>query len=111
MNPISSWMQSDWFLALGWTFVHSIWQIAVIGLALFVALRFIPGRQAQLRYTLATLALWLVVVSALSTFILMLPARTGIWEVTTDQLMLVTAVETTSTLGGIRQWLEMRIPF
>ena len=34
MNLNLTWMESEWAQALGWTFVHSIWQIALIGLAL-----------------------------------------------------------------------------
>ena len=62
MNLINSWMQSDGMKALGWTFVHSLWQIALIGLLLFIILRLIPGRSAHVRYTISTFSLWLIVV-------------------------------------------------
>ena len=57
MNLISQWMQSDWSKALGWTFVHSLWQIAAIGLLLYIILRLIPGRSAHVRYTISTMAI------------------------------------------------------
>ena len=82
MNLTTSWMQSEWTKALGWTFVHSLWQIALIGLLLFVVLRLIPGRSAHTRYTISTLALWLIVVMALGTFIIMLPDARNMTEIT-----------------------------
>jgi bla regulator protein blaR1 len=81
MNQIPSLFQSEWMKALGWTFVHSLWQIALIGLLLFIILRLIPGRSAHMRYTISTLALWLILVMALATFIVMLPDTRVLTEV------------------------------
>src|SRR3990170_5276773 len=81
MNFINQWMQSDWLKALGWTFVHSLWQIAVVGLLLFIILRLIPGRSAHMRYTIATLALWMIVIMGLSTFLIMLPNEESVTAV------------------------------
>ena len=71
MNLINSWMQSDGMKALGWTFVHSLWQIALIGFLLFIILRLIPGRSANTRYTIASISLWLIVAIASITFMVM----------------------------------------
>src|SRR5688500_10720143 len=109
MNFLNEWMQSDWVRALGWTFVHSLWQIAVIGLALFVILRLIPGRSAHVRYTISTMAIWLIVISALSTFIIMLPDTTQI-TATSGQLILIHDAETVSLTDKISIWLESRMP-
>jgi hypothetical protein len=78
MNLTPTWIESSWMKALGWTFVHSIWQIALIGLCLFIVLKCIPGRSAHTRYTVSTLALWATLVSALCTFIVMLPENNAI---------------------------------
>lgn len=109
MNLTTSLMQSEWTKALGWTFVHSLWQIALIGIILFVLLRLVPGRSAHTRYTISTLALWLIVVMSLSTFIIMLPAKSGITEFG-GKLILAAAMEPLSLTERISAWLEVRMP-
>ena len=47
--------------ALGWTLVHSLWQIALIGLALRLVLLFVPSRHSQIRYYLLLAGLGLMV--------------------------------------------------
>lgn len=109
MNITSSWMQSEWMKALGWTFVHSIWQIAVVGLVLFVILRLIPNRSAHIRYTISTIALWMIVVLALSTFMIMLPQTREI-TASGGKLVLMQSVETADLSARLSAWLELRIP-
>ena len=109
MNLTTSWMQSDWTMALGWTFVHSFWQIALIGLLLFIVLRLVPGRSAHTRYTIATLSLWMIVVMALSTFIIMLPDSKELKEITGKWLLVGTS-QPLSLTDKISAWLEVRIP-
>src|SRR5687767_11260977 len=109
MNFLTQWMQSDWLRALGWTFVHSLWQIAIIGLVLYITLRLIPGRSAHVRYTISTLAIWLIVIMALSTFIIMLPDAKHISAVA-GQIILIKSTETVSLTDRISMWLESRMP-
>lgn len=109
MNLLNHWMPSDWMQALGWTFVHSLWQIAIIGLLLYGILRLIPGRSAHVRYTISTLAIWLIVIVSLSTFLIMLPDTGGMTEVT-GQVVMMNASETLSLTNKISVWLESRMP-
>ena len=108
MSLSLTWMESEWARALGWTFVHSLWQITLIGLVLFVVLRRIPGRSAHTRYTISTFALWMVVIMALSTFLIMLPDN-QMKEITGTMIM--TGVSKPLTLTQqISNWLEIRMP-
>lgn len=109
MNLIPSLLQSEWIKALGWTFVHSLWQIALIGLVLFVILKFIPGRSAHVRYTISTIALWLVLVMALATFIIMLPDTRVLTQVS-GKLILLPNEQPTTLASKVSAWLEARIP-
>ncbi len=109
MNINLSWIQSDWTQALGWTFVHSLWQIALIGLVLFVALRIVPRRLANARYTISTMALWLIVCSTLSTFLIMLPNAGEIINYSGEVLM-IGGSEALTFRESVAAWLEMRIP-
>ena len=109
MNLTDTWLQSSWMKALGWTFVHSIWQIAVIGLLLFIILRCIPGRSAHTRYTVSTMALWATLVTALCTFIIMLPQQPTVTEIT-GKIVLVSTTEPVSVANQLSRWLEVRMP-
>src|SRR5688500_352076 len=109
MNSLNQWMQSDWLKALGWTFVHSLWQIACIGLILYVILRLVPGRSAHTRYTISTMAIWLIVIAALSTFIIMLPDSNQVTEIT-GSVVLMASTEAVSLTDRLSAWLELRMP-
>ncbi|MGB4849407.1 MAG: M56 family metallopeptidase [Saprospiraceae bacterium] len=109
MNLTTHWMQSDWCKALGWTFVHSLWQIAAIGLLLYIILRLIPGRSAHVRYTISTMAIWMIVITVLSTFIIMLPESNTIAE-SNGQLILVKIAGAYTLTDRISMWLETRMP-
>lgn len=109
MNFLNQWMQSDWLKALGWTFVHSLWQIAIIGLMLYIILRLIPRRSAHIRYTIATMAIWLVVISALSTFLIMLPDTKQITEVT-GRVVLMKDSQVLSLNDHVSIWMESHMP-
>ncbi len=109
MNLTHTWIQSPWMKALGWTFVHSIWQIALIGLLLFLILKCIPGRSAHTRYTISTLALWTTLITSLCTFIIMLPEQNAITEVAGNVVLIATAKSATLA-SQLSLWLEMRMP-
>lgn len=109
MNFSAQWMQSDWLQTLGWTFVHSLWQIAVTGLLLYVVLRLIPGRSAHVRYTISTMAIWLIVIMALSTFIIMLPGAKQITEVT-GNVLLMKSTSSETLVDQLTIWLESNMP-
>ena len=54
---------------LGWTLVHSVWQLALIAGFLFIALRLLSQSSASLRYSLSVAALTLSVVSPVISFL------------------------------------------
>lgn len=60
--------------ALGWTFVHSLWQGALLGLLAWAGLRLLRGRSPEARYALAGAALALLPLSALVTLVLVWPS-------------------------------------
>jgi beta-lactamase regulating signal transducer with metallopeptidase domain len=109
MTLTLNWIDSSWMKALGWTFVHSIWQIAFIGLLLFIVLKCIPSRSAHTRYTISTLALWTTLITALCTFIVMLPEEKNITQVS-GNIVLMAATKSASIAAQLSAWLEVRIP-
>jgi TonB-dependent SusC/RagA subfamily outer membrane receptor len=62
--------------ALAWTIFHSIWQAALIAGLLALVFRLINKNNARLRYTMASLSMLLIFISAIFTFLLSLPTET-----------------------------------
>ncbi|HLO66506.1 MAG TPA: M56 family metallopeptidase, partial [Holophaga sp.] len=60
--------------ALGWAFVHSLWQGALLGLLAWAGLRLLRGRSPEARYALAGAALALMPLAALCTLALAWPS-------------------------------------
>jgi hypothetical protein len=54
---------------LGWTLVHSVWQIALVALVLFLTLRVFKNFSANARYLFAVFALASMLVLPLATFV------------------------------------------
>jgi beta-lactamase regulating signal transducer with metallopeptidase domain len=61
MIGISSPLSSSWVDAIGWMLLHSLWQAAVVAIALDVVLRFLRQAPARARYLAACLAMTLIV--------------------------------------------------
>jgi len=62
---------------LGWTLIHSIWQLALIAAILFAALRFVIRSSPNIRYLVSILALGLSVIVPVITY-LQISERLGI---------------------------------
>ena len=56
---------------LGWTLLHSIWQIGLVALVLFFILRLSKNFSANARYSFAVSALILTLLLPLATFVLL----------------------------------------
>ncbi|WP_321281618.1 TonB-dependent receptor plug domain-containing protein [Marinifilum fragile] len=70
MNSFSIYKLVD---ALGWALLHSVWQIVIFGLIVWILFRFISKDNAKLRYGVASLALAFIFVSFAITFFHYLP--------------------------------------
>lgn len=55
--------------AIGWSLIHSFWQITVVAFLLYVGLRFIPQRKPRFRYTFLLLGLLSIVLWSGLTFV------------------------------------------
>lgn len=71
MNPsaITAFFSPELVRALGWTLLHSLWQGALIALALAVLLVLLHRHSAQVRYVLSGSALLLLLAAAALTFV------------------------------------------
>lgn len=69
MDILHHFISEELIYALGWTVMHSLWQGFLIAIALAFILQMFRKKTAQLRYETATFSLFLVLISAVCTFI------------------------------------------
>src|SRR5210317_1680196 len=68
MNYLSDIFSEQFIHSLGWTLVHSLWQGALIGFAIAIAMVFLQRYTAKLRYFINSLGLFVFAALALVTF-------------------------------------------
>ncbi|WP_113924008.1 M56 family metallopeptidase [Cognataquiflexum aquatile] len=73
METLSTFIAEPYLLALGWMIVHALWQIAGVGLMLWLTLQIFGKKSAAFKYRLSISALVLITVLALGTFIFAIP--------------------------------------
>lgn len=73
MEAFPSFIPDEILFALGWMIVHAIWQIAGIGLLLWLSLRVFGNKSAAFKYRLSISALAMLSVLALGTFFYSIP--------------------------------------
>ena len=72
------YLGTDLTTALGWTFLHSIWQGGLVALLMFLLLQVIPLKRAVLRYNVAALSMVSILGAAILTFVLVYSASDAI---------------------------------
>ena len=60
--------------SLGWTLLHSVWQLIACALLLKLALTLVPAKAARVRYALASATLLLALVIPASTYFVIEPS-------------------------------------
>ena len=75
MESFLSFISDQILFALGWMIVHALWQIAGIGLLLWLSLQIFRNKSAAFKYRLSISALAMISVLALGTFIYSIPEQ------------------------------------
>ncbi len=83
MTLVEAWVHTRLASAIGWTIFHSVWEGAVISLALALALSLI--RPAALRYVAACAALFLLLAVSGATFLRVLPGPVDVVRIERSQ--------------------------
>lgn len=68
MNLLNDWLPEQLLSALGWTLVHSLWQIALVSGLLWIGLRLFKSKGPAFNYNLSLGAMGLILVMVGSTF-------------------------------------------
>lgn len=90
MNPFVAFLPDELAGALGWTLLHSIWQIAVIGLLNAFLLMALRRKTAALRYRITGFTMLSIPVVAIFTFCLYYNAGPNDWPHRQDAITLLT---------------------
>jgi beta-lactamase regulating signal transducer with metallopeptidase domain len=67
MNLLNDWIPENLLQALGWTLVHSIWQLILISAFLWIALKLFSKKSPEFKYKLAVAALGMSLIVAFAT--------------------------------------------
>ena len=73
MESLTSFISDQILFALGWMIVHALWQIAGIGLLLWLSLQIFGNKTASFKYRLSISSLAVISVLAMITFIYSIP--------------------------------------
>ena len=68
MNLVQNFFHESVINALGWTLIHSVWQIAFIGITLKISLTIFRKKTAEFRYLLSVISLSAIVLLSVFTF-------------------------------------------
>ena len=104
--------------ALGWTLVHSVWQLVLIGASLWVLLKLFSHRTPAFKYNLALGSLGITLIAAVATFIYQLDipvATTASEDLVLDamvwsQMGEISATASESLIPKLIQWIESQLP-
>lgn len=69
MNLLNDWIPESLLYAMGWTLVHSLWQLVIIGAGLWLLLKIARNYSPALKYNLGMAALGVSVLAVVGTFI------------------------------------------
>ncbi len=71
MNALTTLLQADWTERMGWTLLHSLWQIALVAAAYAIVSRLLPNRSANSRYVIGCAALIVMLAFPMGTYVLL----------------------------------------
>ncbi|EAZ81370.1 M56 family metallopeptidase [Algoriphagus machipongonensis] len=117
MTILNDLIPDNFLFALGWTLVHSIWQLILIGGALWLLLKIFSKRSPAFKYTLAMSSLGLTFLVALVTFMYQLDvnAPASLFDkVALDAMILTQTSEasmgTEALIPRVIHWIEIQLP-
>ncbi|MFC5627143.1 M56 family metallopeptidase [Algoriphagus winogradskyi] len=118
MDLLNDWIPQSLLYAMGWTLVHSLWQLVLIGAGLWLLLKLFRKKSPAFKYTMGLAALGLTVVAALGTFIYEISSFTP--TPLFDRMALIAgapqAMQSSSTFGIDAviamsvNWIELQLP-
>ncbi|RAI86996.1 M56 family metallopeptidase [Algoriphagus yeomjeoni] len=118
MDLLNDWVSESIVYAIGWTLVHSLWQLVILGAGLWFMLKVFSKKSADFKYNLGLAALCLSVVAAVGTFIYEVASftPTPLFERINRSFIPMQTIEASSSIGMEEfiylavGWIELQLP-
>jgi beta-lactamase regulating signal transducer with metallopeptidase domain len=119
MRFLNDWLPDSLLQALGWTLVHSLWQLVLIAALLWGILKLVHRSKPAVKYILAVGALVLAVLAGASTFVYEINEAENhaafsagdFQNLVTAPLFSSSAVGMEATTVTVTRWINQYIPF
>jgi len=109
MTGFSATLSSDWMQTMGWTLLHSLWEVALVAAMVVFVLATLHRRSANVRYAIACAGLLAAVLLPVVTYCLMLERAASEASVTVvsldDPLQATATAQPSSIEGCVMAWL------
>lgn len=109
MTTWNDWISDKLLHALGWTLVHSIWQLLLVAGVLWLALKLARKASPALTYGMAVVALLLSFVATLATFSYLWTRLDGILILTGDPVISSPSMDWEGFLAQVIFWTEQNL--
>lgn len=118
MKLLNDWIPENLLYALGWTLVHSVWQLIIIAGLLWIALRIMQSKSPDFKYKLALGGMFLSLMVGVGTFMyeyaLFNPASAqnlnALQVVFLDQAVSSQELSLESSVQNLVNWIEIQLP-
>ncbi|PZX53224.1 M56 family metallopeptidase [Algoriphagus chordae] len=118
MNLLNDWVPESLLYAMGWTLVHSLWQLVIISAALWLLMKVVRKSSPAFKYKLGLGALSLALITAFGTFIYEvsnfaptpLLERLTLASATPQVFQASTSIGLESLIAMIISWIELQLP-
>ncbi|MEB2776094.1 M56 family metallopeptidase [Algoriphagus sp. D3-2-R+10] len=118
MNLLNDWVSESLLYAIGWTLVHSLWQLILIGAVLWLVLRVFHKSSPSFKYNLALGGLGLSLLFAIATFVYEITSfsPTPLVDRIAFEGMVLSEVQVSAGLGAeglikmLINWIELQLP-
>lgn len=119
MNILNDWIPESMLYAMGWTLVHSLWQLVIMGAGLWLLLKIARNYSPAFKYNLGMAALSLSALAVLGTFIFELSnyspaplkANVSFANMKFQQVPAASTMDIGSVVTTAVNWIEGQLPF
>ncbi len=118
MKLLNGWIPENLLHALGWTLVHSVWQLIIVAALLWIVLRMVHGKSPDFKYKLALACMGVSLIVAVGTFIYELALfnpvtaqNLNVFQVVfLDQNAFSAEQSFESSIQNLVNWIEKQLP-
>ena len=118
MNLLNDWISESLLYAMGWTLVHSLWQLVLIGAALWLLLKVFHKSSPRIKYDFALGSLGVSLLCSIATFIYELASfsPSPLLERLAFEGIILSEIQASAGMGVedvvlmMISWIELQLP-